>query len=327
MNILLVSEALYPVKLYGGTERVIYSLAKALSDLGHNVSILCKKGSSCPFAEVIDINPEVPYEMQVPDKIDIVHFNNYVPNPNWDRPYIVTYHGNGINQENIVPNSVFVSKNHAKRHGCSSFVYNGLDWDDYPKPELTKKRRGFHFLGNAAWRVKNVQGAIDVVKKIKGSTLEVLGGHRLNLKMGFRFTVNPRIHFHGMVENEAKKLYIEKSEGLVFPVTWEEPFGLCVIESLFYGSPVFATPYGSLPELIHPELGRLTNSSDEMRSYLLSADEFDPNRCHQYAWDLFNANVMAKEYLKCYEKVLNGGKLITDLTPIDATDFRHKPWK
>ena len=49
-------------------------------------------------------------------------------------------------------NSVFVSKNHANRYQSNEYVYNGLDWDDYGKVDLEKKRKRFHFLGNAAWR-------------------------------------------------------------------------------------------------------------------------------------------------------------------------------
>lgn len=328
LNILLVVDTRFPVLKYGGTQRVVYSLGKALADKGHKVTFLCARGSVCPFADVIEINPAMKFEQQVPDYIDIVHFNNYVPSPEWQRPYIVTFHGNGIEKKDIVPNSVFVSRDHAHRHGCDSWVYNGLDWDEYAvADDILRERRGFHFLGKAAWSVKNVKGAIDVVTRIPGATLEVLGGTRFNFKMGIRFTFNPRIHFHGMVDNAAKRKYISGSRGLVFPVTWHEPFGLCIIESLYYGSPVFATPYGSLPELIVPEVGNLTASSDEMIEFLKNAGRFDPVKCHEYAVDRFNSKVMAEAYLKCYDKVLSGGKLIERQADPDTSDFRHKGWK
>lgn len=327
LNILLVVDTRFPVLKYGGTQRVVYSLGKALADMGHKVTFLCGRGSVCPFADVIEINPALRLEQQVPDYIDIVHFNNYVPSPDWSRPYIVTFHGNGIDIKDIVPNSVFVSRDHALRHGCDSWVYNGLDWDEYPMADLRQERRGFHFLGKAAWSVKNVRGAIDVVKRIPGSTLEVLGGVRFNFKMGLRLTFSPRIHFHGMVDNAAKRQFISRSKGLVFPVTWHEPFGLCVIESLYYGAPVFATPYGSLPELVTPEVGRLTASSEEMVEFLRDADCFDPVKCHEYAADRFNSRVMAEAYLACYEKVLSGRVLIEHQSSPDTSDFKHKEWK
>jgi hypothetical protein len=52
-----------------------------------------------------------------------------------------------------------------------------------------------HFLGKAAWRVKNVQGAIDVIKRTRTEKLIVMGGSRLNFKMGFRLTLSSGIRF------------------------------------------------------------------------------------------------------------------------------------
>ena len=89
-----------------------------------------------------------------------------------------------------------------------------------------------------------MKGAIRIAKNIPHAHLDVLGGYRLNLKMGFRFTLSPRIHFHGMVDNVEKQQIIQQSKGLIFPILWDEPFGLCLIESLYYGSPVFGTPEG-----------------------------------------------------------------------------------
>lgn len=91
-------------------------------------------------------------------------------------------------------NSVFVSHNHAARHGSQSAVHNGLDWREYGDVDLALRRNYFHFLAKAAWRVKNVQGAIDMVDA-QNEKLKVLGGHRLNIKMGFRLTTSPRVHF------------------------------------------------------------------------------------------------------------------------------------
>ncbi|MDE7412072.1 MAG: glycosyltransferase [Paramuribaculum sp.] len=326
MNILLAVDGVLPALKYGGTQRVIYDLGKALTESGHKVTMLCTKGSTCSFGDVIYLNPGLCPEQQVPEHIDIVHFNNYVPSREWTRPYIVTYHGNGIPKELVVPNSVFVSKNHALRHGCDSYVYNGLDWNNYGTANLNRARNGFHFLGKAAWRVKNVSGAIKMTRRIPGETLEVLGGQRFNLKMGVRFTFSPRVHFHGMVDNDDKEKYITRSKGLIFPVTWHEPFGLCMTESLYFGAPVFGTPYGSLPELIIPDVGCLTNNSSEMIEFLKDAGRFDPVKCHEYAADNFNSQVMAKEYLKRYEKVLSGQQLISQYSEYDSSDYRHKIW-
>ena len=73
---------------------------------------------------------------------------------------------------------------HATRHGATCYVYNGLDAEDYASPTLTRKKNYLHFLGKAAWRVKNVRGAIRIAQRSK-TPLRVLGGTRLNLHMGF----------------------------------------------------------------------------------------------------------------------------------------------
>ena len=58
-----------------------------------------------------------------------------------------------------------------------------------------------------------------------------------------------------MVDASKKKVIIEQSKGLIFPVTWHEPFGLAITESFYFGAPVGGTPYGALPELVSPEVG------------------------------------------------------------------------
>ena len=307
MHILLVVNSLLPAIKYGGTERVVWYLGSELVKKRHKVTFLCKKGSSCDFANCIFLDDNKSIEAQIPDSVDIIHFNDTAMNYSGEKPYIVTYHGNYL--KNIDMNAVFVSKNHALRNGSDSYVYNGLDWNDYGKLNISESRDYYHFLGNAAWRVKNVQGAIDVVTSLDNQRLMVLGGRRLNFKMGFRFTLSPRVIFKGMVGGNEKINFLQHSKGLVFPVRWDEPFGLAITESLYCGAPVFGTPYGSLPELVHDDVGFLTSNKAEMISYLSGEHKFNPIVCHEYAGDMFNSKVMCDNYLLKYEKVMNGEKL------------------
>ena len=142
-----------------------------------------------------------------------------------------------------------------------------------------------------------------------GERLMVLGGTRLNIKMGFRLTLSPKIHFAGMVGGEEKLQLLNGSKGLIFPVQWHEPFGLAVIESLYFGAPVFATPYGSLSELVTSEVGFCSPYCSALREAARHAEAFSRQRCHDYARELFSADRMAREYLHCYERVLNGEPL------------------
>ena len=214
MHITIVTGDKIPSIKYGGVQRVVWCLGKELHKRGHKVTFIAGKGSYCPFAEVVEINPDKDLKEQIPTNADIVHFNIPVPE-GFTRPHLLTIHGNGIPQ-NADKNLVFVSQNQANRFGSQSFVYNGLDWDEYGQVDLTLSRKRFHFLGKAAWKVKNLRGAIAVTKQIPGGELDVLGGHRLNLKMGFRFTWSPRIHFHGMVDDRLKKIIMQQSKSAVF---------------------------------------------------------------------------------------------------------------
>ena len=110
-----------------------------------------------------------------------------------------------------------------------------------------------------------------------------------------------------MVDNARKGEVANRSKGLIFPVLWDEPFGLAMVESLYFGAPVFATPRGSMPELILPEFGVLSED-ERVLADAVSGFHTDEKLCHEYAADTFNADVMAANYLKYYERRLNGEK-------------------
>jgi len=308
MHILLVNPCHIPAATYGGTERVIWYLGRELVNMGHKVTYLVNKGSSCSFADVVFLDPATPVSAQIPTSVDVVHYNMTPPDET-GKPYLVTMHGNRNDYGEFDINTVFVSRNHANRFNSDSFVYNGMDWDDYGKVQLDNKRDYFHFLGNAAWRVKNVKGAIKVISAVKGEKLKVLGGNRLNIKMGFRLTLNPSIQFCGMVGGPEKLSLLQGSKGLVFPVRWQEPFGLAITESLYFGCPVLGTPYGSLPELVPSDVGFLSNNSQELADAVRDIDIYSRKRCHEYAVDIFNSRKMAEAYLEKYTAILNGETL------------------
>ena len=327
MNICIFINSVIPVTKYGGTQRVMWDLGKELSRAhigeGKNkVYFLAKKGSVCDFATVIPYDPARGIDEQIPEDVDIIHFNGGTLETK--RPYIVTYHGNRT-PEVVDMNAVFVSADHARRHGSRSFVYNGLDWDAYGPVNLDAERTHYHFLGNAAWRVKNVKGAINVVKALPGERIKVMGGVRLNFKMGFRFTLTPKARFMGMVGGTEKTDCLQHSKGLVFPVMWDEPFGLAITESLYFGAPVFGTPYGSLPELVTPDVGFLTNRQDEMTAHLKSGAAYSPKTCHEYARDKFNSRLMAEAYMAKYEAVLNG-QTLNDTRPLSSDKYTIREW-
>ncbi|RUM40050.1 MAG: glycosyltransferase family 4 protein [Desulfocapsa sp.] len=310
MKILIVANGTIPVRLYGGTQRVVWGLGKELAKSGHRVSYLVAPDSSCDFAEILPFDATLPIHKQIPPDTEIIHFN--VPTLGLEKlktPYIITMHGNINSLHEFDQNTIFISADHAARYGSDCYVHNGLDWNEYTKPSMTATRRYFHFLGKAAWRIKNVRGAIDIIKRTKKEKVKILGGVRFNLNMGLRFTFTPRAQFYGMVGGKEKDKLLQHSKGLLTPVRWHEPFGLSVIESLFYGCPVFGTPYGALPEIVAKDVGFLSKNCDEIAQELLDIDHYSNRYCHDYAVENFNAAKMADSYVVKYEQVLAGEKL------------------
>ena len=323
MNVLIANMSSIPVYAYGGTERVIWDLAKQLVNFGHQVTFLVPKGSHCDFAKVIEMDPYTSIAAQIPTDIDIVHFQ-FQPNvTGLNVPYVVTEHGNAQLEEHLNQNTIFVSRDHAQRHNSDSYVLNGLDWSNYGEVDWKQERNYYHFLGKAAWRLKNVKGAIHIAKKAN-QQLRVLGGDRFNFKRGLRLTFSPQIKFHGMVGGEEKLSLLNGSKGLIFPVRWHEPFGLDIIESMYFGSPVFSTPYGAIPELVPNECGLLSNNADVLVD-AINMQKFDPLYCQQHVVNHFNAEKMAQGYLEKYRKVMRGEQL-NDFQPSLVTNCQKLAW-
>jgi len=306
-HILIVYNGKIPTPKYGGTSRDIWYLGKELIKMGHRVTFLVGQGSRCDFAKIIPMNPEEPLARQIPEDVDLVHSHI----PLWEplpKPYMITLHGNSNDEREFDINTTFISRNHAARFGSEVFVYNGLGLEEYGKPQLDNPRKYLHFLGKAAWRVKNLKGCMSIARA-SGYQLRVLGGYRVNMKMGIRFTLDPRIRFEGMVGGETKNRLINGSKALLFPVRWNEPMGLAVVESLYFGCPVFGTPYGALPELVTPEFGLLSNRKSDLVDALKHVEDYDRKKCHEYICDNFASIHMAQNFLPLYEKVLNGEAL------------------
>jgi Glycosyl transferases group 1 len=342
MKILIAGNTLIPVSAYGSVERVIWWLGKALTGMGHEVTFLVKKGSSCPFARVLPLDEKETLAQQIPEGIDLVHFH-FLPSGPLERPHLITCHENCGAPTEFDRNTVFLSHNHALRHGGSVFVHNGIDLDDYGAPDVDNRRMYFHFLGKAAWRVKNVRGAIDIAEDA-GERLHVIGGSRVNFRMGLRVTLSPHVRFHGMLGGDGKNAIISASKGLLFPAIWHEPFGLGIVESLYFGCPIFGTPFGALPEIlgssmngkqdrrwngrveaVHAEFGFLSVKKNEIAEALKEAGSFDRQKCRDYVAAHFTAKHMAAAYLKLYEQVLEGKPL--HQTPPCVTEADELPNK
>jgi len=114
-----------------------------------------------------------------------------------------------------------------------------------------------------------------------------------------------KITYVGNLSGVKKLRFIGEAKALLFPINWEEPFGMAVIEALACGTPVVAMNRGAMPEIIeHGKTGFLANSEKEFCEYMQRVDEIDPVACRKSVEKKFSADTMAKNYLQRYEKVI-----------------------
>jgi hypothetical protein len=291
----------FPVAGYGGTERVCFWLAQAQSEMGHEVTVLCRPGSRLPFGRVVEIPEKIEsLDAYLPPDTDIVQLYG-TPGYQISAPFLVNIGGNGQPGEQFPANTVFVSANHAARHGWSEFVHNGINLAEYPFQP--RKENSALFLAKASWRVKNLRGAIQIARAA-GLPIEVAGG-RAPLWEHWRGGVKS----HGTVDGAEKLALLQKAAVYLFPVVWEEPFGISVVEALASGTPVVVTPRGALPEIVTPACGVIGNTFSELVEAVEKARRLDPGACRARVEEAFTHQHMAEKYLFYYKRILAHGKL------------------
>lgn len=291
-----------PVRKYGGTERVVVWLARALDRLGHEPVLLTPPGSRSDSARVVEIpeavieraeeDPGFALDEHLPSGLDVLHcFSRVRARTSVPRIRTVQGHGEPVSR----PEHVYVSRDHMERMGGDRFVHNGLDPRDYTYREA--KEEWFLFLSKARWSVKGVDRAEAIAKR---------AGVQLVIAGGWRFNWTWRITSVGMVGGEKKRRLLAGARALIFPVRWDEPFGIVVIEALASGTPVVATRRGSLPELVTEDVGVLCDTEDDFVSALGRADDIDPAACRRRLEEEFTAERMAREYLELYRRAQAG---------------------
>jgi glycosyltransferase involved in cell wall biosynthesis len=310
MHIALYHEAVIPPKKYGGTERIVYWLGKALLELGHRVTLLAHSGSELAGATLISTRPGVAWESQLPPDVDLVHLWG-TPSQEPKKPFIVTIQGNGKPAEVFHPNTIFISRRHAQNHGSEHFVYNGIDVSEYPCDEIRKDH--LVFLAKASWKVKNLVGAIEIARAAD-LPIEILGSRDYPLRLQRYLPRWNGVKYHGMVDDIEKRAVLRNARALLFPVRWPEPFGIAITEALASGCAVFGSPYGSLPEIVDSNSGVLSSSADQLVAAVKNF-KYDPKKCRARVYQGFSHLDMAKSYLNHYSRVLQQGSIHPQESP------------
>ena len=304
MHIVVASHHRLPVQGYGGTQRVVVALVRGLAALGHQVTLLAQPGTRVPdAAKVVEVPPKILKDTGaglmpfMPNGADIVHAHFPLKQPPTNVPCVQTLHGNWKPGVPLPPNTIFLSRDHAKRHGSATFVYNGLD----PAEFIFRRRKEQWdlFLGRLH-SSKGYQWAVEAA----GRT-----GRRLIVAGGWRPSFTGAIKYVGEVDGKRKAVLLARARCLWMPALWDEPFGLTTIEALFSGTPVLVTRRGALPEIVTEEVGAFSDTLDEMIAAAETIGQRDPAACRAHAERYFTHRVMAEEYVRLYHHLVATGAL------------------
>ena len=185
---------------------------------------------------------------------------------------------------------------------------NALDLDAYPL--RTDKGDFLLFLGRmndekGAHRAIEVAHAAGLPIKLAGKCREPEEQHY------FDEHVQPLLDedatYLGEVSHEEKIALLQEARTLVFPIEWEEPFGLVMIEAMASGTPVLATRRGAVPEVITDGVGGLVvDDYREMAGALDDVLRIDPHACRRDVEERFSPERMVESYVETFELVAHG---------------------
>jgi len=335
-----------PPPAYGGTEAVVSVLSDGLALAGHDVTLFASgdsttKGNlewvyhrSLRTAYDIDIIDPTPYEwlhsaiaLSRAKEFDIVHNHSgelaMAMSHLIKTPMLTTIHGH------ITPNSKIIWDHYDWFYNAISYaqqkylpiiasrnfigvVYNAIQVETFPYCE--KSDDYLLFLARISPE-KGAHYAIEVAKKL-GKKLLMAGKVDRVDKEYFSKEVEPlidgkQIQFLGEADAEQKRALYARAYCLLMPITWEEPFGLNMIESMACGTPVIAFSRGAAPELIvQGKTGYLVSNVDEMVKAVYLVDKIEPHCCREHVERNFDNPRMIKGYLDAYERVLSSSAAI-----------------
>ena len=293
MHIVLLVNARVPVLGYGGTERVVTWLGRALIEQGHKVTLIASPGSSMPGP---------PSSRRVIARCrSATSTSRRCFRLGWTYCIATGSSGQARGADGVdapwnpppgtelPPNTIFVSANHAKRYGHTTYVHNGLDPAEY----RFRETKGDYdlFLGRLH-SVKGYRWAIEAARRT---------GRRLVLAGGWRPSFRREISYAGRVQGERKVELLAGARCLWMPALWDEPFGLTLIEALASGTPVIGTRRGSLPEDRVGRSGLPGRHGGRTGGVCRRIGEISSAACRAHVERHFTHHVMAASYMAIYQ--------------------------
>jgi glycosyltransferase involved in cell wall biosynthesis len=187
-------------------------------------------------------------------------------------------------------------------------VYNGIDPDVYPLQEEPTQPAYLAFVGRLSPE-KGPEGAIKIARAL-GLPLKMAGKVDAVDRVYYDEQLKPlidgeQIQYLGEVSHEEKVQLLGGATVTLFPITWREPFGLVMIESMATGTPVVGIAMGSVPEVIaHGKTGFVCHSLEKMIEAVPEAMKLDRKTCRDYVVNRFSVETMVTEYERAYKMVL-----------------------
>jgi glycosyltransferase involved in cell wall biosynthesis len=350
LRIAVLSPAWFPVPPsgYGGIEWVVALLADGLVDAGHDVTLFAS-GDSRTRAKLSSVFETAPSEWigrshfellhSLPcytnaDDFDIINEHTgmfgIVMSGLVDTPVVHTVHGPLTGEPGemyealygLVPDLHLISISLNQRKPKPDLPWlancpNALDLSVYPcKPH---KGEYLLFLGRLS-ADKGCHRAIAVAMDL-GLPLKIAGKKQEEREERyFAEFVEPHLGMHGIeylgeVSHGTKVELLQDARTTLFPIDWEEPFGLVMIESMACGTPVIATNRGAVPEVIaHGRSGIIVESYREMPAALEEADALDPLECRLYVEERFSPERMVGNYVQAYREAIVGAPASASLS-------------
>jgi glycosyltransferase involved in cell wall biosynthesis len=338
-----------PPLSYGGIETIVAGLVDGLVDRGHHVTLVGAGPQKTkaqrhltvyeepPSSRLGDPLPEVVQAASAAAlldacDIDVVH-DHTLAGPLLARgravPTVVTAHGSvtgefGDYLARLGDKIDVVAISSAQRRvrpevNWLATVHNGIDVSSFP---LGEGDGGYLlFLGrfNAD---KGAHLAIDAARQA-GKRLVLAGKLNESLeRVYFETTIAPRlgsgIDYVGEADAAAKRELLKDAEALLFPVLWEEPFGLVMVEAMACGTPVVALRRGSVPEVVEQgETGVVVDNAGELPLAIKAARRIERRRCREHAEARFDTGRMVEGYEAAYRTVVEGRELRDGARPDD----------
>ena len=206
----------------------------------------------------------------------------------------------------------FVSISHSQRQPLKNLnyianIYNGIDTDKY---SFKKSPGDYLLIASRIVAVKGFDVAVKVAEKT-GLPLKIAGEilDQPYWDKEVKPYLNDKITYVGMVTPSRLPALYKNALAFLFPIKWEEPFGLVMTEAMSCGTPVVAFNRGSVKEVIkNGKTGFVVNNLDEMVQAVGKISTIDRKTCRERVEENFSLKAMVDKYEEVYKEAVRRGK-------------------